>query len=115
MPVQIRQSEAVLQNQLTGLWEDEPRETGENVTAGKGDKKKKQEKETAHFYRTAKEKMLCGNEFQYVLLLNTACRRKTQTDLEGCGHTHDVELLLTHSLSWNKQHGSLARRFNLQQ
>lgn len=35
VPVQIRQSEAVLQNQLTGLWEDEPRETGENVKAGK--------------------------------------------------------------------------------
>lgn len=53
--------------------------------------------------------MLCGNELQYVLLLNTVCG---QTDLEGCGHTHDVELLLTHSLSWNKQHGSLARWFN---
>lgn len=79
---------------------------------GREVRQKKARKETAHFYRKAKEKMLCGNELQYVLLLNTVCGRKTRTDLEGCGHTHDVELLLTHSLSWNKQHGSLARQFN---
>ncbi len=28
----------------------------------------------------------------------------SQTNLEGGGHTHNVEFLLTHSLSWNKQH-----------
>lgn len=30
-------------------------------------------------------------------------RGKTKTNLEGGRHTHDVEFLLTHSLSWNKQ------------
>lgn len=30
-------------------------------------------------------------------------RRRTETNLEGGGHTHDVELLLTHSFSWMEE------------